>query len=90
MRGALGASRWRVVQQMMVEGLVLSGGAAVLGTRERWLAVKLLAHELSQHLPVAAQTRPNTSILLVLLRPDGGFGGPVDGLADVAGGARSH
>ena len=32
MRGALGASRGRVMQQMIVEGLVLSGCAAVLGT----------------------------------------------------------
>jgi predicted permease len=67
MRGALGASRSRVVLQMIVEGLVLSGGAALLGLAGALLSVKLLAHELSQHLPVSAQTRPNTSILLVLL-----------------------
>ncbi len=67
MRGALGASRWRVVQQMMVEGLVLSGAAALLGLAGALVSVKLLAHELSQHLPVAAWARPNTTILLVLL-----------------------
>ena len=67
MRGALGASRWRVVQQMMIEGLVLSGGAALLGFAGALLAVKLLAHELSQHLPVAAPARPDGLILLVLL-----------------------
>jgi predicted permease len=67
MRGALGASRWRVVQQMMVEGLVLSGAAALLGLAGALVSVKLLAHELSQHLPVAASARPNTTILLVLL-----------------------
>ena len=30
-RSALGASRWRIVMQMFVEGLVLSGAAAALG-----------------------------------------------------------
>jgi predicted permease len=67
MRGALGASRWRVVQQMMVEGLVLSGAAALLGFALALGSVKMLAHELSQHLPVAAPARPDASILLVLL-----------------------
>lgn len=67
MRGALGASRWRMMQQMMVEGLVLSGAAALLGFALAIGSVKLLALELSQHLPVAASARPNASILLVLL-----------------------
>ncbi len=67
MRGALGASRGRVVQQMMVEGLMLSGAAALLGFALALGSVKMLAHELSQHLRVAAPARPDASILLVLL-----------------------
>jgi predicted permease len=67
MRGALGASRGRVVQQMMVEGLMLSGAAALLGFALALGSVKMLAHELSQHLPVPAPARPDASILLVLL-----------------------
>src|ERR1700677_3324518 len=67
MRGAVGASRWRVVQQMMVEGMILSGAAALLGFALALGSVKMLAHELSQHLPVAAPARPDASILVVLL-----------------------
>ncbi len=67
MRGALGASRWRVVQQMMVEGLVLSAAAGLIGFTLAIGSVKLLAHELSRQLPVAAPARPSASLLLVLL-----------------------
>ncbi len=41
MRGALGASRTRLLQQMLVEGLLLSGCAAVLGIGLALLAVKV-------------------------------------------------
>jgi predicted permease len=67
MRGALGASRWRVMQQMMAEGLVLSGAAALLGFALALGLVKLLAHELSRQLPVATPAKPDASILLILL-----------------------
>lgn len=67
MRTALGAGRWRVVQQMMVEGLALSGTAALVGLGLAFGSIKLLAHELSQYLPVASPTKPNGSMLLALL-----------------------
>jgi predicted permease len=67
MRTALGASRWRVVQQMMVEGLVLSATAALAGLGLAVVSIKLLAHELSQYLPVAFPTKPNGLVLLGLL-----------------------
>ncbi len=67
MRGALGASRRRVMQQMMVEGLVLSGPAALLGTGLALGSVKLLAHELSQRLPLPVPATPDGRILLALL-----------------------
>ena len=67
MRGALGAGRWRVVQQMLVESLVLSGMAAILGAGLAFGSVRLLAHELTQHLPLPAPATPNTWILLSLL-----------------------
>jgi predicted permease len=67
MRGALGASRWRVVQQMLVEGLVLSGIAATLGAALAFTSVKLLAHELTQQLPLRIPAVPNPWILAALL-----------------------
>ncbi len=67
MRGALGASRWRVVQQMMVEGLVLSGCAAVLGAGFAFASVRLLNRELTRHLPLPAPATPDAWILVALL-----------------------
>ena len=67
MRGALGATRWRVVQQMMVEGLVLSLAAAVLGAGLAVSSVRLLAHELTQRLPLPVPVMPDAWILTALL-----------------------
>jgi len=67
LRGALGASRWRVVQQMLVEGLVLSFAAALLGGGLAISSVKLLAHELTQRLPLPVPAMPDGGILAALL-----------------------
>lgn len=66
MRGALGASRRRVMQQMMVEGLLLSVVAGALGIGLAIGSVKLLSHELYQTLPVPTPARPDGWILLAL------------------------
>jgi predicted permease len=68
MRGALGASRGRVLQQMLVEGLILSGAASLTGLGLAIVSVKLLSHQLEDHLPLGATSlTPNSSILLTLL-----------------------
>ncbi|HUY95464.1 MAG TPA: ABC transporter permease [Terracidiphilus sp.] len=68
MRGALGASRGRVLQQMLVEGLMLSGAASLLGLGLAVAAVKLLARQLKDHLPLGAPPlMPDGLILLALL-----------------------
>jgi predicted permease len=67
MRLALGASRMRVAQQMLVEGFALNAVAALLGIGLAIVSVKLLAHELSQTLPLPAPAMPDRWILLALL-----------------------
>jgi predicted permease len=68
MRGALGASRGRVLQQMLVEGLLLSGAASILGLGLSIASVKLLARQLKDHLPLGAPPlMPDRWILLALL-----------------------
>lgn len=66
MRGALGASRGRVLQQMMVEGLVLSGCAAALGIALALIAVRVTGSVASIHLDVDFSTHVNGTILAVL------------------------
>jgi len=66
MRGALGASRGRVLQQMVVEGLVLSTCAAVLGIALALIAVRLTGSVASIHLDVDFSTHVNGMILAVL------------------------
>ncbi len=63
MRGALGASRGRVMQQMMVEGLVLSGAAAVLGIGLALVAIRLTAAVAPVHLNVDFSTHVDVTIL---------------------------
>lgn len=67
MRGALGASRWRIVQQFVVEGLMLSGCAAVLGSALALLAVKLFAHEIKHNLPFPVPLAPDGRMVAALL-----------------------
>ena len=52
-RGALGAGRWRIVQQLVIEGLMLSGVASVLGIGLAMLTLRIFEHGLQaqfQHL----------------------------------------
>jgi predicted permease len=66
MRMALGASRWRLTQYTLIEGLMLSGFAVAVGVGLAMTSVRLLAHELDQTLPVHAPATPDAWILLAL------------------------
>ncbi len=67
MRGALGASRMRLMQQMLVEAALLSAAAGALGIGLALGLVKLLAHELSQALPLPAPARVDGWVLPALV-----------------------
>jgi predicted permease len=67
MRGALGATRRRIVQQMVVESLVLSLAAGALGVGLAVASVQLFAHQLSQRLRLPVPATPDLWILALLL-----------------------
>lgn len=67
MRMALGASRWRLMQYTLVEGLFLSVTAVLFGVGLAMGSVQVLAHELSQALPVLVPVAMDERILLALI-----------------------
>jgi predicted permease len=66
MRGALGASRGRLIQQFILEGLLLSGIAALLGTALAAAAITLFHHALKQSLSFSIPAAPSFTALLAL------------------------
>ena len=66
MRGALGAGRSRILQQFMVESLVLSGAAAVLGTGLALGAVRLRSQRQARPTQRRFSAHVNLTILAVL------------------------
>lgn len=63
MRGALGASRWRIAQQLVVESCVMSGAAAALGTAMAVASVHLFQHSFRSHLPFRISASINLPVL---------------------------
>ncbi len=66
-RGALGASRWQIIQQLLIEGLVLSAVASLLGLGLALLTLKLFEHGLTSQFNIHAQLMPNLPVLSILL-----------------------
>ena len=57
MRSALGAGRGRIVRQLLMESLVLSGAGAVLGLALALVVIRWLAHQGSFALPLLSALR---------------------------------
>jgi predicted permease len=66
-RGALGASRWRIVQQLLIEGSMLSSIAAVAGIGLAMLTLHMFEHGLSSQFNIHTHLTPNLRVLAVLL-----------------------
>jgi predicted permease len=67
LRGALGASRVRITQQLVVEGLVLSSAASLLGSLLAFGAIRIFDKQIPAHLPIQIAASANGKILLVLV-----------------------
>ena len=67
-RAALGAGRWRLVRQLLVESLILAIGGAGLGILFAWGGLKSLIALIPQDIvPAEAAIRLNVSVLLFTL-----------------------
>jgi predicted permease len=66
MRGALGASRWRVMQQLVIEGMLVSGAAGLLGILLAVAAIRFSRSAIPVRLHVDLSYHVNGTILAAL------------------------
>src|SRR3989441_913958 len=67
-RSALGANRWRLIRQLLVESLILAIGGAAVGTLLAWGGLKFLVALMPQQIiPAEAVIRLNTPVLVFTL-----------------------
>jgi putative ABC transport system permease protein len=67
-RSAIGASRGRLISQLLVESLILASGGAVLGTLLAWGGLKFIVALMPQDIiPAEAVVRLNLMVLLFTL-----------------------
>jgi len=66
MRGALGASRWRLTQQLVIEGMLVSGAAGLLGILLAVAAIRFARSAIPVRLHVDLSYHVNGTVLAVL------------------------
>jgi predicted permease len=66
-RGALGASRARIMQQLLFEGLILSGAASLLGCLLAMGAISIFEKQIPAHLRLTISPGANVTVLLALV-----------------------
>ncbi|HEX3437806.1 MAG TPA: ABC transporter permease [Pseudacidobacterium sp.] len=66
-RGALGAGRRRIMQQLLVEGLLLSFCAGAIGGGLALITVKVFGYVIPRDLPLSVPAAPDGRIILGLL-----------------------
>ena len=67
-RSALGANRWRLIRQLLVESLILATGGAAVGTLIAWGGLKSLVALMPQNIiPAEAVIRLNLPVLTFTL-----------------------
>jgi predicted permease len=66
-RGALGASRRRIMQQLLIEGLALSGAASLLGSLLALGAIKVFEKRMPAHLWTQLSASVSVTMMLLVL-----------------------
>ena len=67
-RSALGASRWRIVRQLLIESFLLAVGGAIFGCLMAWAGLRALVTLIPQNIiPAEAEIRMNAPVLLFAL-----------------------
>ena len=88
-RAALGAGRWRIARQFLIEATVLAGGAGALGVTFASWAIELARPWLPGSLPALQEMTINPSVLAFALA-SAGLTAAVTGVAPALRAARSR